>query len=255
LRRPRFWDLNPFFTFSDARNIFRGNPNLNPEFTDVYEVGHIKYFNNASLSSSVYYRHTTGLIQRIQTLQQEENGDLTTVRQPENLSTEDAIGLEFIFSADPAKWMRMDASLNAFHSSVDGSNLNNSYVRDAFSWFGRLNSRMTVWQKLDVQLRINYQAPQQTAQGDRKSMSYIDIAMSREIIHGKGTLTLSLNDVFNSRKYRYTNFGENFFSEGIHQRRPRSVSLNFSYRLNQSQRKERDSERGGQDFDGGDGQF
>lgn len=258
IRRPRFWDLNPFFTFSDARNIFRGNPNVNPEFTDVYEVGHIKYFNNASLSSSVYYRHTTGLIQRIQTLQQEENGDLITVRQPENLATEDAIGMEFIFSADPAKWLRMDASINAFHSSVDGSNLNNSYVRDAFSWFGRLNSRMTIWQKLDAQLRINYRAPQQTAQGDRKSMSYIDLALSREIIRGKGTLTLSLNDVFNSRKYRYTNYGENFFSEGLHQRRPRSITLNFSYRLNQSKRKDRGEGKGGrdgQDFDGGDGQF
>lgn len=255
IRRPRFWDLNPFFTFSDARNIFRGNPNVNPEFTDVYEVGHIKYFNNASLSSSVYYRHTTGLIQRIQTLQQEENGDLITVRQPENLATEDAIGMEFIFSADPAKWLRMDASINAFHSSVDGSNLNNSYVRDAFSWFGRLNSRMTIWQKLDAQLRINYRAPQQTAQGDQKSMSYVDLALSREIIRGKGTLTLSVNDVFNSRKYRYTNYGENFISEGVHQWRPRSVTLNFNYRLNQSKRRERGEGRDGQDFDGGDGQF
>jgi hypothetical protein len=197
------------------------------------------------------------LIQRIQSLQQEENGDLTTVRQPENLATEDAVGLEFIFSADPVDWLRMDASLNAFHSSVDGSNLNQSYVRDAFSWFGRINSRMTIWKKLDVQLRLNYQAPQQTAQGDRKSISYMDLAVSREIIGGKGTLTLSLNDAFNSRKYRYSNFGDNFFSEGIYQRRPRSISLNFSYRLNQSQRKQRGDGEGreGQDFDGGNGQF
>src|SRR5690606_7591083 len=105
LSRPSFWDLNPFFTFSDSRNIFRGNPNLDPELTDVYEIGHIKYFNNASLSSNVYYRHTTGLIQRIQSLE-EQDGDLITIRQPENLATEDAIGMEFIFSADLVKWWR-----------------------------------------------------------------------------------------------------------------------------------------------------
>lgn len=252
LQRPRFWDLNPFFTFSDARNIFRGNPNLNPEFTDVYEIGHIKYFNKASLSSNVYYRHTEGLIQRIQTLQQ-DGADLITVRQPENLATEDAIGMEFIFSADPVKWWRMDASVNAFHSSVDGSNLNQSYVRDAFSWFGRINSRLTLWKNLDTQFRFNYRAPQQTAQGDRKSMSYIDLAFSRDVLKGKGTLTFSVNDLFNSQKYRYVNFGDNFYSEGIHQRRARRLSLNFNYRLNQNnkQRGRGEGGREGQDFDGG----
>lgn len=257
LSRPNFWDLNPFFTFSDSRNIFRGNPNLDPELTDVYEIGHIKYFNNASLSSNIYYRHTNGLIQRIQTLE-EQDGDLITIRQPENLATEDALGLEFIFSADPASWLRMDASVNAFHSSVDGSNLNESYVRDAFSWFGRFNSRITLWKKLDTQLRFNYRAPQQTAQGDRKSMSYIDLAFSREIMKGKGTLTLSVNDLFNTQKYRYSNYGDNFYSEGVHQRRARRVSLNFSYRLGQVQRnKQRGDREGGEgrDFDGGDGQF
>ena len=257
LRRPRFWDLNPFFTFSDARNIFRGNPNLDPEFTDVYEIGHIKYFNKASLTSNIYYRHTKGLIQRIQSLQ-EEDGDLITIRQPENLATEDALGFEFIFSTDPVDWWRMDASVNAFHSSVDGSNLNSSYVRDAFSWFGRINSRITLWKKLDTQVRFNYRAPQLTAQGDRKSLYYFDLAFSREVIKGKGTLTLSINDLFNTQKYRYANFGDNFFSEGIYQRRVRNVSVNFSYRLNQDRRQRgRGNKRGGQgrNFDGGGEQF
>jgi outer membrane receptor protein involved in Fe transport len=253
LQRPRFWDLNPFFTFSDARNIFRGNPNLDPEFTDVYEIGHIKYFSKASLSSNIYYRHTEGLIQRIQSLQQ-DGADLITVRQPENLATEEAIGMEFIFSTDPVDWWRMDASVNAFHSSVDGSNLNQSYVREAFSWFGRINSRFTLWKKLDTQVRFNYRAPQQTAQGDNKSMHYFDLAFSRDVLNGKGTLTLSVNDLFNSQKYRYVNYGDNFYSEGLHQRRARRVSLNFSYRLNQNNKGRRGDREGGpdgQDFDGG----
>ena len=66
VRRPRFWDLNPFFNFSDSRNFFSGNPNLDPEFTNSFEIGNIKYWENASMSASVYYRHTTGKIQRIQ---------------------------------------------------------------------------------------------------------------------------------------------------------------------------------------------
>ena len=44
VRRPFYNDLSPFATFSDSRNFFGGNPNLNPEFTNAFEIGHIKYF-------------------------------------------------------------------------------------------------------------------------------------------------------------------------------------------------------------------
>ncbi|MBK9017535.1 MAG: TonB-dependent receptor [Saprospiraceae bacterium] len=65
VNRPRYRDLNPFVTYSDERNYWSGNPDLDPEFTDAYEFGHIKYMDNGSLSSSLYYRHTTGKIERI----------------------------------------------------------------------------------------------------------------------------------------------------------------------------------------------
>ena len=39
LRRPRFWDLNPFYGLGDSRFNFVGNPFLDPELTDSYEIG------------------------------------------------------------------------------------------------------------------------------------------------------------------------------------------------------------------------
>ena len=60
VRRPRYNDLSPFVTFSDNRNFFSGNPDLNPEFTDAYDLGHVKFFEKGSFASSLYYRYTTG---------------------------------------------------------------------------------------------------------------------------------------------------------------------------------------------------
>ena len=65
VRRPFYNDLSPFMTFSDSRNFFSGNPDLNPEFSNVYEVGHIKYFEKGTVTSSVYFRDTDGKIERI----------------------------------------------------------------------------------------------------------------------------------------------------------------------------------------------
>ena len=236
INRPDFWDLNPFLTFADSRNIYRGNPNLNPEFTDSYEVSYLQYWDKANLSASAYYRYTEGVSQRIQSIEQNGN-ELITIRQPENLAEEDAYGFEFIFSADPVKWLRANASVNLFRSIIDGSNLEQNLSADAFSMFGRLNMRTTFAKKYQAQWRLFYEAPRKTTQGERRAITTLDFGLSRDVLKEKGTLTLSVSDVFNSRKYRYENFGPTFYSEGFYRRRIRQFILTFNYRLNQDKKK------------------
>lgn len=250
LRRPRFWDLNPFFTFSDSRNIFRGNPNLDPVFTNSFELSHIKYWEKTTITSSVYYRQSKGVIQRILSLV-EQNGDLITIRQPENLATEDAYGMEFIVATDPTDWWRLNGNINFFRAITDGSNINSNFKADTYSLSGRVNSRTTLWKSVDVQMSFDYQAPRITTQGKDKSMAAMDLGISRDVLNKKGTLTLSVRDVFNSRRFRNETFGEDFFSVGSHQWRARQATLTFNYRLNQQkQRNKRDENREGGDFGG-----
>lgn len=251
IRRPRFWDLNPFFTFSDARNIFSGNPNVNPEFTDSYEASYIKYFGKGSLSSSVYYRHTTGVIQRIQTLV-EQDGDLITLRRPENLATEDSYGLEFIVSYDPTDWWRMNGNFNFFRSITDGTNFGESFEATATTMTGRFNSRVTIWKNLDIQLSYSYRAPRNTTQGRRRSSGSFDFGISKEILDKKATITLSGRDMFNTRVRRSEVFGDNFFSTSESQWRARQLTLTFNYQLNQ-QKKRGGGRRGGGGGGGYDG--
>jgi outer membrane receptor protein involved in Fe transport len=91
VRRPFYNDLSPFVTFSDARNFFSGNPDLEPEFTDAFELGHIKYFEKGTLFSTIFYRNTVDKIERIRTVDNE--GNATTF--PQNLNGEQSFGLEF----------------------------------------------------------------------------------------------------------------------------------------------------------------
>ena len=117
IRRPRFWDLNPFFTFSDNRNFFSGNPNLLPELSDSYEFGYLRIWEKATINAAVFYRHTTDKIQRLQQV----NADGTTLRQPQNLAIEDNIGLDLNFSYNGIKDLRISGNANFFNNKVDGS--------------------------------------------------------------------------------------------------------------------------------------
>jgi len=250
VRRPRFWDLNPFFTLSDRRNIFRGNPNLDPEFTDSYEIGHIKYWEKGTLSSSIYYRHTIDLIQRI--IKPNPDDDNGTIREPENIGTKDDYGLEFTFSYTPKKWWRINGDVNFFRSLTKGQDENNDLSAEATTSSFRLTSRTTLWKKVDVQLRGNYRAPRETIQGRNKGVGHLDFAANMDIWKNKGTITLSVRDVFNSRLRQYLTETDSFRSEGEFQWRARVVTLSLNYRLNQKKRRGRSGGRGG-NFGGGEG--
>ena len=249
IQRPRFWYLNPFFSFSDSRNQRTGNPNLDPELTHSLELGHIKYFDKGTISSSVYYRYSEGTIERsIRTI----INDQETLSRPENLKDEHAYGLEFTFSYNPFKWWRINSDLNFYRAITDGSNIQEGLGSDTYTMRGRVTSRVTLWKNTDVQVRTSYRAPRNRTQGRSRAMYSTDLGVSRDVLKKKATLTLSIRDIFNTRRYRYETFLDNFYLSGEHYWQSRTASLTFNYRLNQKKKRGgRSGNRGG----GGEGEF
>lgn len=229
VRRPFYNDLSPFFSFPDSRNFSGGNPDLNPEFSNVFELGHIKYFENGSVTSSMYFRDTKGKIDRIRRV--DETGFSRT--RPENLNGEKSYGLELTSQYNLYKWWKLDFNFNFFQADIDGSNISDLYKRKTVSWFIRQTSRFTIAKSFDIQIRGNYEAPQKTAQGERLALYYVDFSMSKEVFTGKGTLNFNVSDVFNSRKFRNITRGETFYTEGFSQPRMRQINITLNYRFNQ----------------------
>ncbi len=229
IRRPVYNDLSPFMTFTDNRNYWSGNPDLNPEFTDSFELGHVKYLERGTVTTSLYYRHTIDKILQIRTVA--DNG--FAYSQPQNLATEDAYGLEFTGSSNVTDRLKLDGNLNFFRSVIDGTNLDDTYKSETFTWLGRLSARLN-WKGVDFQLRNSYEAPQVLPQGRRKAIYALDFGLSRDVLKGNGTLTLNVLDVFNSRRYRTVNEGANFYTYNNSQGRVRQINLTLNYRLRQA---------------------
>ena len=62
---------------------------------------------------------------------------------------------------------------------------------------------------------------------------WMDLAVSKEILHGNGTLTFNVRDLFNTRGMGGESWGDGFWQYSTSTWNRRSFSLNFNYRINQ----------------------
>jgi len=243
LSRPRFWLLNPFLSFTDPRSIRTGNPDLDPEYSDTYEIGMLSNRKKSSVYVGAYFRHTTGVVERIQA----SIDGINTVSTPRNIGIEDAFGLEGNISTDPTPWLNINGNANFYRAITEGQFQDIELDRDTYTARFRLNTRIKTG-KIDWQLSGNYSAPEKQTQGTRKSLYYMDLGASMDVLKGKATLNLNAQDLFNTRKYRGTTTTFNLTEENEFQWRSRQVRLSFTYRINQKKKRESRS-NGDEDFE------
>ena len=250
INRPRFRNLLPFFTFSDNRVFFSGNPDLNPEYTHSVELGYMRYFQGGSALTSLYYRHGTGVVERITVV---DSTGITRIF-PVNLSTRDAVGVELNVNWDVTDWWRLTANVNANREVTEGRYEDQLLTSDTYTWSVQGISKFTVKKAWDLQLNGNYRGPQRTTQGRSLAITSMDLAVGRDVLKGRGTITFSVRDVFNSRIRRSIVDVPDFYSESEFQWRVRQFILTFNYRLRpgKSRRDERGRGEGGGMDGGGD---
>ncbi|MFA5557111.1 MAG: outer membrane beta-barrel family protein [Flavobacteriaceae bacterium] len=253
ISRPRSRMINPFSNLSSNVSLFRGNPDLDPSLTDAIDLGLLKRWGNVfTLSSSMYFNHTTDATQFVRYVEEINEIDVL-ITSPVNLGVRERFGFDFTLNYNPYRWWRLNGSFNLYRNETKGDytyyDLDNNLVSEnfdnvAYSWFSRITSRITLPYKIDWQTNVTYHAPQENAQGRSKGILHANLAFSKDILKDKATLTLNVSDVFNSRKRIYeTELPiQNTYSEM--QWRERQITLSFTYRFNKQKERER-PQRGG----------
>lgn len=236
--RPGFRMLNPFFSYSDSRNIRTGNPLLKPEFTDSYELGYLRTWKNGTFYFGSYFRHTTDEFDRIETKE-----DSVIFIYPINLSTENSFGFEANFSRELFNRLNLDGNANFFRAVSRGEWQGIDLSNETLTMMARLNAQLDLFDDYTFQANGFYMAPHSTTQGRQKSMYGMDIGISKDVFNQKGTLVFNVRNVLNSMKWRGETFGEDFYSNSVFQWRPRQYTLSFVYRINTSKEQMRNRQQ------------
>jgi outer membrane receptor for ferrienterochelin and colicins len=242
ITRPRDRFINPFASYTSNINLFQGNPDINPALSDAYDIGYLRKWDKITLSTSGYFNHTTNSFQVVRKERGDQiNGVPVIINTPFNLAIEDKIGFEFTLNYNFTKWWKLNGNFNFFNDKTTGeysyiNSANNLVVQNfdfsANTWFTRITSKISLPYKIDWQTNATYNAPQKYRQGTMKGVAAANIAFSKDVLKDMGTISFSVNDVFNSRKRIQDLQLPSVNSNSEMQWRKRQFTLSFTYRFN-----------------------
>ncbi|MEM1137597.1 MAG: TonB-dependent receptor [Bacteroidota bacterium] len=221
--RPRLWDLNPFFNIRNNFSIRMGNPNLQPEFTDSYEIASIYDFGKTSLNFSVYHRYTTNVVERISTFENNVN-----TFSPINIGTNRATGVEFNTKYTPTNWLSVNGDFNYNYFIREGKLEATLFDFSADQWSTKITTKLKVSQQIDFEITGHYQSRYKTVQSEISKNIFADMGLRKKIMKGRGVLNLSIRDIFASRIMESVTNQPEFYLYNF-QQRGRFVTFGFSY--------------------------
>ncbi|PWH87109.1 outer membrane beta-barrel family protein [Brumimicrobium oceani] len=228
INRPSTRSLNPFPIYSDPLNLMRGNPEIQPEYINSYELGYEKMWKKGSLTSTLYFKETVNRIQRIRQFYDDGRSVTTFTNVDESYD----YGVELIGTYSPFSWWRNMVSVNAYESrlsaNVGGTQLSNKGV----SWDAKLNATFSFFDNTTaLQINAQYIAPRYTVQGFYERSPGVDIGFTRTLMEKKMVIGVRVSDIFDQKGFYFEINDGDIVQETNYKWTTRRLYLTLSYKF------------------------
>ena len=201
IRRPGTQELNPFPVFFDQQNVLIGNPRLNPEYTDAFELGLSKSGQLGSLQLSPFYRRTTDVIRvNINTADTVDGREVTSVNF-QNLDKSNSWGADLNGSLRLGPKLNAFGGFNIFKMVTDGGS-QSALSSNAVTWSYRLNATTQVSPTVTLQANYFYRAPVNIEKARFSAMQMTNITLRKKIDGDNMSVAVRFADPFNTMKFR-----------------------------------------------------
>lgn len=207
INRPRIQFLNPYTFFSDGFTAVKGNPELEPDYANSFELNYQKKIGASFVSVETYFRQTNNKITRTQEV--DEDGIL--VRSMKNLDSDYSLGLEAMASLKPLNWLELIPKATWYKYHLEGEYNAADIVKNSQNWRASLSSSIRLKSNTRIQLNSNYESPSVTLDGEREGFFFMGMAVKQDLFKGNASLTFRVEDIFDSRRMKITSTSDDFF--------------------------------------------
>lgn len=228
INRPSLNSLYPFSELTDYNSRYMGNPELNPSYANVFELGYIKNWHSLTFNPAVYYQYNNGIF--IDYTFRNDNG--VFISTPVNIKNEVRKGVELSLLYNPIKWLSLNWELNAYNFTQKGQYQSQDFSHEGDVLTSRLSTQFKFANKLGLQARYSFVGAQSNAQTHNLANHNIDFGASKNLLKDKATLLFDVNNLFNLRKFKSTTTGTNYVINNMYSPNAARYRLTFVYRLN-----------------------
>lgn len=248
IRRPWGGQLNSFRDISDPTSISYGNPKLDPEFSNSFELNYLKSWTYHMISVSAYMRQASDVMNRLSYM----DGDVMYSTWA-NVSNRINSGVEIVSKNQLfAGWLDLTTTVNLYNSHISAWEYNmptesgrevvlSNKKQNSFAWDARMMANVKLPWQLAFQATGRYSSDHKEAQGSHQGGWSVDLGLRKTF--GDWSVSLNCRDLFDSRKWKNTTIGDNYEQYNERWRGGRQIRLTIKYSFgNMKAKRNRNSE-------------
>lgn len=223
VRRPSYESLNPFIKFIDKYVYQKGNPNLKPSVSNVFEISHT--WKN-QITTTLNYSYVKDVVDEI--FEQRGQETFTT---PANISSLTQFGLSVNANTQINKWWTSTIYINAFNNNYKGVVTSTPIDLGSTSFMISATQQFKINKTLTAELNGRARNGWYEGVMRAKPIAFMGAGISQQVLKGQGTLRFSVRDIFHSQKFRGRSQYGNVDFEINQTNESRVASIAFSYRF------------------------
>lgn len=225
ISRPNYRHLNPFEYYIDKRTSMRGNPYLNPQYTDGFSFNYtlFKMFNIA-----IGHDLTNDAI--VESMGQDTVTKSTWVVR-ENLGKQNTTYLNLTIPARIGKFWTMYNNLTGIYMYFQGPIAGYYVDRGSVFFQGTSTSNFNISKAVAAELVLNYNSPFLYNMYEIRGRFKTDIGMTYNFKDERSSLKLAITDVFHSNHNNLFTKFEEFDSDIRQYNDSQAIRLTFNYKF------------------------
>lgn len=223
LRRPDYESLNPFIRFIDRYTYSQGNPELKPQFSNNIELIHTyKNF----LTTTANYTSTNNIIQSVI----EQKGDAAYQRSA-NIASMKQYGLSVSANKAFTKWWMSNLYAQVYNNQYTGFVNSAAIDFSATTFMFNGTQQFKLGKGTTAELSAIYRTAGQEGVILFRARSMVSGGISQQILKNKGTLRLTVRDIFYTARGKASSQYGNVDMTMQQWGDTRIVGLGFTYRF------------------------